>query len=196
MCLLARKQLPSSQETRFLAFIVFYQIFLIKCKFWTIFPKKVQILTIFSQRSVNLENFFIKKWKFGQLQVENRGKLFDPSWINFFSQNINLWPAPKVMLTNHNSDYLDLVSNCNTVSTTTQHSFGIFFNSIQSFGNFIKSSGCLNFTKNNIFEGFMYSKLSFSNSIPNFIILNIPIPNYISTTLTVYASSFIISFGS
>ena len=56
------------------------------------------------------------------------------------------------MLTNHNSDNLDLVSNCNTVSTTTQHSFGIFFNSIQSFGNFIKSSGCLNFTKKTIFS--------------------------------------------
>ena len=50
--------------------------------------------------------------------------------------------------------------------------------------------------KNNIFESFMYCKLCFSNSIPNFIILNIPIPNCISTTLTVYASSFIISFGS
>ena len=103
---------------------------------------------------------------------------------------VNLQPASKVMLTNHNSDYLDLVSNCNTVSTTTQHSFGIFFNSIQSFGNFIKSSGCLNFTKNNIFEGFMYSKLSFSNSIPNFIILNVPNCLYLNN------SDCIISFGS
>ena len=94
------------------------------------------------------------------------------------------------MLTNHNSDNLDLVSNCNTVSTTTQHSFGNFFNSIQSFGNFIKSSGCINFTKNNIFESFMYCKLCFSNSIPNFIILNVPNCLYLNN------SDCIISFGS
>ena len=109
---------------------------------------------------------------------------------------VNLQPAPKVMLTNHNSDNLDLVSNCNTVSTTTQHSFGNFFNSIQSFGNFIKSSGCMNFTKNNIFESFMYCKLCFSNSIPNFIILNVPNPNCISTILTALSASVATSTAS
>ena len=60
-------------------------------------------------------------------------------------------------------------------------------------------SGCRNFIKkNNIFESFMYSKgkLCFSNSIPNFIILNIPNPNCISTILTALSASVATSTAS
>ena len=84
-------------------------------------------------------------------------------------------PLCNELLSNH-------VSNSYTVSTTTQHSIGNFFNCIQSFGNFIKSSGCMNFTKE-IFFRTCYS-------IPNFIILNVPNCLYLNN------SDCIISFGS
>ena len=113
------------------------------------------------------------------------------------------------MLTNHNSDYLDLVSNCNTVSTTTQHSFGIFFNSIQSFGNFIKTSGYMNFTKKTTFWGASFTASCASlTAYQTLSSLTSPFPTVsqqlwlfmhpvsLSASVAIYFNSFMIFFNS
>ena len=69
---------------------------------------------------------------------------------------VNLQPAPKVMLTNHNSDYLDLVSNCNTYLLYLQQlSTASVTSSIASKASETLStlSGCRNFIKKTIFLG-------------------------------------------